>query len=437
MKIKEYIFMALRDLWRRKGRTILTSLGITIGTLLIVTMVGLGTGLNKLMDELFNSEDVAKSIYVNNLKYVSEEEEADIDYTTFYEDYYKKIDDDTIKEIKDTGKIESIKAYFTGSIEKIKLNNKEYKGYVGIKGYNTNESFYTDSEIESIRKNANDSSIKPIKEGRYLENKGEVLIGEEFLSSMNFSIDDVINKEIEVIIESSNGNPIEPIAKTFKVVGVIDKNFNDAYNFVFSAEDAASILEVSTMQKDYLKNVGYSSLEIITNELEDVQSVSDKIKDMDYLYSSAAEQAKSIDDTLSSLSAGFAVLGIIVLIVAAIGIINTMSMAVIERTKSIGVMKSVGADKIAVRTMFLVQSAIIGLLGSAVGILLASGVNAIIQASINNYIKGESMNISISVGLPWYLIVAVLGFSTIIALISGIYPANKASNLDPIEALRR
>lgn len=436
MIIKEYILMGLRDLWRRKGRTILTSLGITIGTLLIVTMVGLGSGLNELMNKMFNSEGISKSINVINLSYLTEEEQADFNPNTMYEDYFKVIDNKTIDEIKATGKIQSLKAYLSGGVEKIKINDKTYTGYTSIKGYDIKETFYADSEIESIRKEKDDSSLKPIKEGRYLENSGEMLINEEFIKSMGFNNSDILNKEIQIIIDNSNGIEIEPVIKSYKVVGIIDENFGTFDSFVFSAEDVSSILEISTMQKDYLKNQGYSNIDLITNKLDDVEDVSSKLKEMNYMYSSAQEQAKSINDTLGALSAGFAVLGLIVLIVAAIGIINTMSMAVIERTRGIGVMKSVGANRTAIKTMFLVQSSIIGLLGSGVGVILASGINLLIQFGINNYISQQNMNITITIGLPWYYILGILFLATLIALVSGISPASRASKLEPIEALR-
>ena len=73
MKFKEYILMSLRDLWRRKGRTILTSLGITIGTLLIVTMVGLGSGVKQFMNDMVNDQDNARNISVSPYKYMTQE----------------------------------------------------------------------------------------------------------------------------------------------------------------------------------------------------------------------------------------------------------------------------------------------------------------------------------------------------------------------------
>ena len=435
--IKEYIMMALRDLGRRKGRTILTSLGITIGTLLIVTMVGLGMGLNDFMVSTVNDENSSKSIQIQPIKYISEEDQFDIDYSNFEEDYFKKLDNETIKSLKQTEKIESVKATINYNADTININGKKYVGSARVVGYSIDEGIFSESYIKSIRDKAENEKLNPIKSGRDIQSKtGEVIVGEQFLEGLNLNGEDVLNKEIEIPVSKINGMKIDPIIKKYTVVGIVDKNFDESNYIVMSAEDVAELNGLSTLQKDYFLNRGYDSMEVIVKNIADVEEVSKDVKELDYLYTSTAEIAKDVNDSMNGMSTGFAVLGIIVLIVAAIGIINTMSMAVIERTKSIGVMKSVGANSNAIRTIFLVQSSIIGLFGGSVGILLASGINAIIEFFINQSIAEKSSTMGIDIGLPWYYIVGILIFAGVIALVSGIYPANKASKLDPIQALR-
>ena len=161
--IREYIMMGLRDLWRRKGRTILTSLGITIGTLLIVTMVGLGTGLNDFMVSMVNNENSSKSIQIQPIKYISEEDQYDIDYSTFKEDYFKKLDDNTIKSLKETGKIESVKATINYKADTLNINGKKYVGNASVVGYNIGEGIFSESYIKSIRSSEKNEKLNPIK----------------------------------------------------------------------------------------------------------------------------------------------------------------------------------------------------------------------------------------------------------------------------------
>ena len=433
--IIEYILMSLRDLWRRKGRTILTSLGITIGTLLIVTMVGLGTGVENFMYGIVNDQDSARNISVSPMKYMTDDEKDSMDYSQM-EDYLKVITDDFIKKVEATNLTETVVGSISGATDKIKLNDKEYSGTVEFIGYNEGANTYTDSEIKKVRADKDDDSLEPIKSGNNIkESSGEVLIGEAMLEQIDLSPADVLNKEIEISV--SNDQTKQDVKKKFKIVGVIDKNFSNSGKIVMTAEDSAELRGYQTLEKDYLNNNGYDFALVYANDISDVEELSQKINDLDYMSTSSVDMAKEVDGSLGAINTAFAVLGVIVLVVAAIGIVNTMTMSVMERTKSIGVMKSVGASNTAIRTMFLVQASLIGLIGGGVGILGGIALDKIVEIIAKFLIRKQEINADISIGLPWYSILVVLAFSMGIALISGIYPANKAGKLDPIEALRR
>ena len=438
MKFKEYVLMALRDLSKRKGRTFLTSLGITIGTLLIVTMVGLGIGLQSFMVQTVNDEDNARSITVQPYRYFAPEDQDEMDMSTFQEDYFKKIDDKLIQKIKDTDRAETVVASIQYSPDALKFSDKEYSGNIQCVGYNEGANLYPDYIIERVRHDEDDDSIKPLKAGTKVEPAvGEVVIGEELLGQLNISEEQILNNELELVVKNANGIKIAPINKKLKVVGIIDKHFADGKKLVLSAKDAAELQGYTTLQKDYMANQGYNNIQIAAKDVSDVEPLTETIKELDYNSTSSIEMAKNVEDTLGGVNTAFAVLGGIVLVVAAIGIVNTMSMAVLERTKSIGVMKSLGADRSAIRAIFLVQSSLIGFIGGLFGIGLGTGLNSIAEMIVNSKIVGEGMETSVSVGLPWYWLLIILGFAVGIALISGIYPANRASKLDPIEALRR
>jgi len=121
----------------------------------------------------------------------------------------------------------------------------------------------------------------------------------------------------------------------------------------------------------------------------------------------------------------------IALLVGGIGIMNTMYMAINERTQEIGVLKAIGASKKQIRTLFLLESGLIGLIGGIIGVMIGIGISEIAV-----YTATEFSTVTITRGYTPSLIFGALTFSTLLGLLSGYLPSRKASNLDPADALR-
>ena len=138
-------------------------------------------------------------------------------------------------------------------------------------------------------------------------------------------------------------------------------------------------------------------------------------------------------------------MGAIALLVAAIGIANTMTMAIFERTKEIGIMKALGATNNDVLRIFLTEAGAIGLLGGLVGTASGWGLGKVIDFIVRQYAQSQQagqgggaadqpvMHYVIS---PLWLLAFALGFATLIGLISGAYPALRAASMKPLKALR-
>ncbi len=145
----------------------------------------------------------------------------------------------------------------------------------------------------------------------------------------------------------------------------------------------------------------------------------------DFKIEKSDELANKLFSQLVYIRAGGVVIGIITLFGAAIGLMNIMMVSVTERTMEIGVCKALGATKKMIRRQFLAEAIVIcilgGILGIFLGILIGNGVSMIVGGGFI---------------IPWFWIVSGLIFCYLVGLVSGLYPAIKASNLDPIEALR-
>lgn len=177
----------------------------------------------------------------------------------------------------------------------------------------------------------------------------------------------------------------------------------------------------------------------VTLELEPTASakaVKDSVVALGFRAFSFAEQFEEIQRFFVYYYLGLGVVGIIALITAALGIVNTMVMSITERRREIGVMKALGADEREIRLVFLAESAAIGFVGSALGILTGWAGTRIVAAVAKVIMKRQEMPIFDPFALPFWLVLLSLAFGVLVSLLAGAYPSRRAARVDPVEALR-
>ena len=202
-------------------------------------------------------------------------------------------------------------------------------------------------------------------------------------------------------------------------------------------EDAAEIKRWWYGQPDLLETRGYDGLVVKATSLAAVPAVEDQVKAMGF-------QARSLRTFLDLANRIFAVLntllgsvGGLALFVAALGVTNTMIMAVYERTREIGILKAIGASRWDVLRLFIVEAALIGFLGGVLGLALGTLLGRGVDWAAHWYLESEGVRGigSLSV-VPWWLALGALSFGTLVGLAAGVYPASRAARLDPVAALR-
>ena len=230
-----------------------------------------------------------------------------------------------------------------------------------------------------------------------------------------------------------------------RVVGVWDDSQLGPDNrasapVVVTAELAAQIDGVlnGLTADQYLTQSGYSGVALVTDDARQTKGIATKVTALGYAAQTRADLLKRLDTFFLILQGGLGTIGGIALIVAAVGIANTMITTVLERTREIGIMKALGAEPGTIRLMFLAETALVGLLGGVVGLLLSFLGGAIGQQIFVRVI--QSQNPGFNPGslflFPIQLLLAGLGLAIGVSLLGGALPSRRAARLQPLDALR-
>jgi putative ABC transport system permease protein len=237
---------------------------------------------------------------------------------------------------------------------------------------------------------------------------------------------------------------VERIAR-LRVTGVLEESGGqDDYTLYLALND---VLELNGWFAGHRPNPGrdgYNQALVKVATPERVLAVEQEILGRGFIAYSARSTLQSMNIFFLVIQGIFGGIGAIALIVAAFGIANTMTMAIYERTREIGLMKAVGATNRDVMSVFLAEAGGIGLLGGLGGVLLGTGLGALIDLVAGTYLAAQAVqsgatasdvNISI-IHTPLWLPVFALLFSALVGVISGVYPAVRAASLSPVDALK-
>ncbi len=169
----------------------------------------------------------------------------------------------------------------------------------------------------------------------------------------------------------------------------------------------------------------------------DLDPVAKRIREMGFEAKTLAGEMKEMRKAFVLVSVLLGAVGTVALVVAGLGIINTLLMAVLERYREIGAYKAIGASDGDVRILFLAEAGLVGLIGSAAGLAIGRAVCWLIELVVNAYARGKGVEQPIAVfAFPAWLILGAVAFGVAASVVSGVYPASRAARIDPIRALR-
>ncbi|MDB5111579.1 MAG: transporter [Mucilaginibacter sp.] len=248
-----------------------------------------------------------------------------------------------------------------------------------------------------------------------------VIIGDEIRSKL-FKKEDPVNKSI--FIGNNRFNIIGVFASKGSSAGMGGDRF--CLIPIFKAKQIDTVANPSFAIAVMVNNPGAldASIGEATSLLRNIRGLNISSHDNFEITRSDSIQQQLSGQLTGITIAGFAI-GIITLVGAAIGLMNIMLVSVTERTREIGIRKAIGATPAVIRKQFLIEAIVICLIGGIGGMLLGMAIGNLIAVQING-----------SFIIPWMWLFAAMALCTLIGLLSGFYPAKKASQLDPVEALR-
>jgi putative ABC transport system permease protein len=390
------IRMAYRSIRERRTRSILTILGIAVGIAAIVSLVSVGYGMEEaITGELTSFADLISVVpgQLSGATYVEQGSFTDRD----------------LKDLQRIGGIKDITA-MTFDAAEVEFRNKRTPIY--IFGGDSMElgTFYVDPV--------------GLKEGRWLrENDYKAcVIGDRVANDF---FDDPVRVNDKLII---NG-------EKFVVIGV----FNKA-STLYSADVDPHIFLTLRAAKDVLQTADVKYIMVRVYNIDEAEEIADEVVETindnhgleDFATAitmgSALEQIGSVFGILRGVLVGIAA---IALVVASIGIMNTMLMSVMERTHEIGVMKAIGAKSSDVLSLFLLESGILSIVGGVIGCVIG-----VLLARVISLVASSALGIEFAAGVRVMVLLAGMTVAISVGMLSGFYPARKASQMSPVEAVR-
>lgn len=401
MRTSDIVKLSTRMFKTNPSRTWLTILGMGVGTGAVVLMVGLGFGLQKIILEEIVFGESMLSIRVTS----SGDGALKLDRNTVEEFL-------AMEEVLDVAPLASFPALIT------------YEGLTGnifLEGIGPRYLSYAGFRIPR----GQGFSIETEQEDR---NK---VIWSESMSQL-FGVEDpedVLGKEVTFrITVPSRERPDEVhevrIDQTYMIMGVNDDSVS-----------MSALMLLSELER-HVRVDSYERVQVRVVNDEALESVSNAIIEMGYdvyTLSETVEQARMIFQVVQIVLAAF---GGVALTVSAIGMFNTMTVTLLERTSEIGIMRTIGASPSDIKVLFLSEAVIVGFLGGISGILMGTGIGFGLNTLLN-FIASRFGGTAVSIfAFPILFLLFIAAFSAIVGFLTGVFPARRASKLDPLEAIR-
>jgi putative ABC transport system permease protein len=445
MKFSDMTELAVRNLREAVLRNSLTTLGVAVGVASLVAMLSLGVGLQQLATSRLTKSGLFDSIIVTSklmrgpgggppgrgaaaptARPLDDGARAELTRLPNVTEVYPQIRFFT--EVRFEGKP------FATMVAGLPESSKQSGAFDGMQG-----SFFSSDHA--------DEAVLQSEFAKELSPQTAALIGKDLV---------VRYAERQALPASADGSgardsggfSVVPKEKRLKIIGVVETEPASGFGGFGSGRLLIPLAVAETLRaaqvndlRDILRDgsgdkPAYQSLTVRVKTPSLVEATEGKIKDMGFSAFSLLDASKSLRIFFSVFDLLLGIFGSLALAVATLGIINTLVMAILERRREIGVLKALGAADGDVKQLFFVEAGVMGLAGGVLGVFFGWLIGAALTFGTNVYLKRQDLPGVHIAAVPWWLVAGAIGFSVLVSLAAGLYPASRAAKLNPVEALR-
>ena len=401
MKISDAIGLSTRMFKARRLRTFLTILGMSVGIGAILFLVSLGYGLQKALLDRITTSDSLLTLDVTAVK--------------------------TDAVVLDQAMLEKIKA-MPG------VENASPAFQVAAQGS------YRDVSLDLVALGTTPTFLRlsgiKLDQGTTLSDADpyHLLISSSLASVLEENPSNILGKSIDLsFFISQDAIPADETSSS-KTPEKVNATGQYIISGIFPSEESTIYIHADSFPQDHIKT--YAQMKVKCKTTNDMGVVREQILSQGLLVSSLSDtvdQANKIFQVIQLILSSF---GVVALIVSAIGMFNTMTIALLERTEEIGIMKSIGAYDSNISALFILESMIMGSLGGILGVTLGMFGGWGINFAVNFLaVRLGGQAVTLFYSPPWFVGLIIV-FSTLVGLITGSIPARRASKIDPLDALR-
>ncbi|WP_058305798.1 ABC transporter permease [Gracilibacillus massiliensis] len=443
--------MNLKDQWRfvrsnmkrSKSRVFMTVLATAMSVAFLIVLASVGFGLHSTF-----IQDLLEDRTVTQIEVAGIEKDGN----------FQPITDEEIKELEALDEVKAVTR---------QQNLYQTPSYTLANYSSQNQTVvaHFPSEIEAGLE---------LTEGRLPEESHEIVVGQHFLDHLapndveeedvyneNNVIkeeyqyeDNLIGKQIEMEVSQYIEDKEQKESITLTITGIVEppaKGWMQDQQ-VYISEEVLKEIESFTNtprgevvmpdQSQPTSNPkGYDRVYGFADSMDEINNISEILKEQNYLVYSVADEIKNINLVFTIAKIGLIFIGTIAIIIASIGIYNTMTMAVTERTPDIGIMKAIGAHPKKIKQIFLLESSYIGLIGAVIGTVVAFIISILLNITLPIIIESafeeqlpEGFQFS---SIPLSLILISITICLLVTIVSGLKPAKRATQIDVLKAMRR